>query len=211
VSNADSVSQDPRRTYRWQQLRDRLVRNATTCAICGYPLQDAPPRSRYSPSVDHIVPVALGGAPFALDNLRVIHYGCNSIRGNRQPKLRRRRRRRPPAAIGRPHGGDLDHDRTSLRAAVDQLFSEVVVSVDPDGYTPTRRLRNGGRSGVGGQIRWEAQVLGNSPVALDFRLRLDVLAQSDVDADGPQVALALGENQSTSVAPLRRNHARSSR
>jgi len=52
---------------------------------------------------------------------------------------------------------------------------------------------------------------GMTPVWLDFRLRPDVLAQSDIDADGPRVVLALGDNQSTSVAPLRRNHARSSR
>jgi site-specific DNA recombinase len=113
-------------------------------------------------------------------------------------------------------GGDVREaagsgDVAKLRACVDQLFSEVVAGVDPHGYTPTRRLRNGGRSGVGGRIRWEMQTEGATPVWLDFRLRPDVLAQSDVDADGPRVALALGENQSTNVAPLRRSHARSSR
>jgi len=52
----------------------------------------------------------------------------------------------------------------------------------------------------------------DSPVALDFQLRPEVLAQSDVDGDGPRVAVNLGaDDQSTSVAPCRLSHLRSSR
>jgi hypothetical protein len=89
-------SGDPRSTYKWQRLARRLVLQATTCAICGRVLpKDAPPRSPYSPSVDHIVPLALGGAPFEPANLQVVHLSCNTARRNRQPELRRRGRARP--------------------------------------------------------------------------------------------------------------------
>jgi 5-methylcytosine-specific restriction endonuclease McrA len=73
---------DPRDSYRWKTLRRRLVRSAEVCAICGRLLdRTAPARSRWSPSVDHIVPLHLGGAPFDPSNLRVTHFGCNSSRG----------------------------------------------------------------------------------------------------------------------------------
>jgi hypothetical protein len=31
--------------------------------------------------VDHIVPLARGGEPFALSNLRATHFGCNAAKG----------------------------------------------------------------------------------------------------------------------------------
>jgi 5-methylcytosine-specific restriction endonuclease McrA len=90
----DRADFDPRKTNRWTQLAKRLAADAHACAICGgaFPA-GVPPRSRWSRSVDHLVPIAYGGSPFALENLRTVHYGCNSRRGARQPKLRRPRRR----------------------------------------------------------------------------------------------------------------------
>ena len=71
-----------RDSYAWKQARKRALRGATHCTICGGALDfDAPARSRWSPSVDHIRALALGGAPFDPSNLRVAHYGCNSSRG----------------------------------------------------------------------------------------------------------------------------------
>ena len=73
---------DPRKTARWQNLRRKLIAAASHCALCGAPLiPAAPPRSRWSSTIDHIVPVALGGPAFDPANLRVAHYGCNSSRG----------------------------------------------------------------------------------------------------------------------------------
>jgi hypothetical protein len=74
-------------------LAKRLIADAHVCAICGHPLvPDAPPRSRWSSSVDHIMPLELGGSPFDEHNLRVTHLGCNSSAGaaigNRSPKRR---------------------------------------------------------------------------------------------------------------------------
>jgi len=78
--------------YRYQKVRKRLLASAQSCAICGRPLvKDAKPRSRWSSSVDHCLPVsATRGLPedvrreLATDvaRLRVVHLGCNSKRGN---------------------------------------------------------------------------------------------------------------------------------
>lgn len=83
----------------WAEARARVLANAEYCHLCGKPLDfSAPPRSRWSPSVDHILPrKAIRGLDRAsqyrviLDpaNLRPAHYGCNSGRGARVPKRRR--------------------------------------------------------------------------------------------------------------------------
>ena len=74
---------DPIRSYKWQRLAARVLAEETTCWLCGMPIDfDAPPRTRWSPSVDHVLPRSLGGDPFDRSNLRAAHYGHNSQRGN---------------------------------------------------------------------------------------------------------------------------------
>lgn len=58
--------------------RNRRIRAAATvCAICGGEFSDDPdpfvPRAR---TIDHIVPLALGGSN-KIENLRVVHRFCN--------------------------------------------------------------------------------------------------------------------------------------
>jgi 5-methylcytosine-specific restriction endonuclease McrA len=75
----------------WRQVRAEVLAVATNCGICHQRIDfDAPPRSRWSPSVDHIVSLHdttdLDPAErrrLALDrrNLRAVHYSCNSRRG----------------------------------------------------------------------------------------------------------------------------------
>src|ERR1700722_8993111 len=68
-----------RSSPRWKRARKIALRGATHCSVCRRPLDfDAPPRSRWAPSVDHIRELALGGDPFAQENLRPVHYGCNA-------------------------------------------------------------------------------------------------------------------------------------
>ena len=75
---------DPRNTSRWRKLRAQLVKQAVTCAICGHALvHNAKPRTRWSISIDHIVPIARGGNPFDPSNCRATHFGCNSRRAAR--------------------------------------------------------------------------------------------------------------------------------
>jgi hypothetical protein len=80
------TSRNPRDTGRWKELRAKLIREAERCAepcsICGAAIDyDAPARSKYSASIDHIHPLKRGGAPYARANLRLTHYGCNASRG----------------------------------------------------------------------------------------------------------------------------------
>lgn len=63
---------------RWRRICER---DGYECHICNQPI-DAELRApdRMSPSVDHVVPLAHGGADTD-DNLKPAHYGCNSRRG----------------------------------------------------------------------------------------------------------------------------------
>lgn len=74
----------------WKRARARAIRGAVRCELCGGMLvPGAMPRTRWSATVDHVVPLArldlstAEGRKAALDpeNLRVAHYGCNSRRG----------------------------------------------------------------------------------------------------------------------------------
>jgi 5-methylcytosine-specific restriction endonuclease McrA len=79
------------RDYAYQRARKQVLAGAHSCALCGDPLDvDAPPRSRWAPSIDHVLPVshtrgldiatrqALATDPAGM---RVVHYACNSQRG----------------------------------------------------------------------------------------------------------------------------------
>ena len=87
----------------WERARRQVLAESTVCAICGRELDyEAPARSRWAPSVDHIVSLrtmrGLDDAEqrqLALDpgNLRAVHCGCNSRRGSRPPAQPRRQSR----------------------------------------------------------------------------------------------------------------------
>lgn len=67
----------------WRRIKNRIRRTATICALCGEPIDTSlrfpHPRSL---SVDHIVPVSLGGREYAHSNVRATHLECNRKRGN---------------------------------------------------------------------------------------------------------------------------------
>lgn len=65
-------------------LRARAKAQNVPCSACGLPIDwSAEPRSRWSFSVDHVVPLSHDGAPLDPTNLAVMHVGCNSRKGNR--------------------------------------------------------------------------------------------------------------------------------
>lgn len=62
-------------------------RDGTDCGVCGEPVDlSLKWPLRMSPSVDHIIPVSLGGTDDG-DNLRLAHLSCNCARGNRMEEV----------------------------------------------------------------------------------------------------------------------------
>jgi 5-methylcytosine-specific restriction endonuclease McrA len=58
-------------------------RDAWTCGICHEPVDpEATWPDKRCASLDHIVPLSKGG-PHTMANLRLAHFDCNAIRGNR--------------------------------------------------------------------------------------------------------------------------------
>jgi 5-methylcytosine-specific restriction endonuclease McrA len=82
------------------RARAKVLAAATHCYLCGLELDfDAPPRSRWSPSVDHVVTLKQlrqfdpeTRRKMATDpaNMRPAHYGCNSRRGAQLQAARNR-------------------------------------------------------------------------------------------------------------------------
>ena len=74
---------------RYREQRARLLRTARAndepCCFCGQPIEwDAPARSPWSPSADHVVPVSRGGREYGADvEMRPCHLRCNTVAGNR--------------------------------------------------------------------------------------------------------------------------------
>ncbi len=75
----------PLRADRTGEFRTALEKNRriiyatqTVCGICGKPVDMS---IRYphplSPTIDHIIPIAKGGHPSALENLQLAHRWCN--------------------------------------------------------------------------------------------------------------------------------------
>ena len=76
---------NPRRAngHRRDKVRARVLREESDCWLCGKPVDKTlPPYLEGSPEVDEIVPVSLGGDPFARANCRLSHRRCNNDRGN---------------------------------------------------------------------------------------------------------------------------------
>lgn len=69
----------------WKALREQVFAEESVCWLC-HELVDfyAPPRTTWSPSVDHVEPVETHPwLALVRSNLRLAHYGCNSRRAAR--------------------------------------------------------------------------------------------------------------------------------
>lgn len=76
---------------RWEEAKAIVYRTQSHCWRCGlYVDQSLPRTDRMSRTVGHVVALADGGAPYALENLRLEHRACNSKAGramqNRMPR-----------------------------------------------------------------------------------------------------------------------------
>lgn len=58
--------------------KKKIYATQTICGICGKPVDFS---KKYphplSPCIDHIIPVAKGGHPSAMENLQLAHWQCN--------------------------------------------------------------------------------------------------------------------------------------
>lgn len=78
----------------YKRNRSILRKTATVCALCGLPLDNTLKHpDPMSTSVDHIIPVALGGRS-SLDNLQATHLICNMRKGKKIIQNQDNRQRR---------------------------------------------------------------------------------------------------------------------
>lgn len=68
----------------WRRAAEQLRARREPCWLCHLPIDyNAKPRTRWSFSVDHVIPLSRGGPERNPELLRPAHYGCNARRGNR--------------------------------------------------------------------------------------------------------------------------------
>jgi 5-methylcytosine-specific restriction protein A len=72
-------------TQRWRRVRAKVLNTGPLCVDCR-----AAGRVTPATEVDHIVPIADGGAPYALENLRPLCKSCHSKRTAHQVNARER-------------------------------------------------------------------------------------------------------------------------
>jgi 5-methylcytosine-specific restriction endonuclease McrA len=66
-----------------KQVRNRVLAVYDTCALCGLPVDKSlTTPNPYSPEVDEIIPVSLGGSPYEWSNLQLAHRACNRQKSN---------------------------------------------------------------------------------------------------------------------------------
>ena len=81
------MNYDPRKSYRWRQIRAQILESSDVCWLCGKP---------GATEVDHVLPYKhFPELVFDLGNLRPAHKACNSGKGaghgQTQPMPRSRR------------------------------------------------------------------------------------------------------------------------
>ena len=80
---------EPRKAWAYRQLCAQVRAEEHVCWLCGRAIDvTLPARTRWSWSLDHVVPISCGGAPLDRANARAAHLACNAGRGNRPPARR---------------------------------------------------------------------------------------------------------------------------
>ena len=75
-----------------------IMATQNTCGICGQPVDmSLKVGDPMAPCVDHIVPIAKGGHPSAMENLQLAHWACNRQKSD---KLFRNQEAKAPKVLG---------------------------------------------------------------------------------------------------------------
>jgi 5-methylcytosine-specific restriction endonuclease McrA len=78
---------DPITGRPWRTASAKVRALGLPCWLCGIPIDyQAPARTRWSYSTDHVIPRNHGGSLLDPTNLRPAHYGCNSARHDDPPQ-----------------------------------------------------------------------------------------------------------------------------
>ena len=83
---AKTIRPDQSGTHRAQfdKNKKKIYATQTVCGICGQPvdmsLKWPDPMSK---TIDHIIPVAKGGHPSAIENLQLAHFKCNRLKSDK--------------------------------------------------------------------------------------------------------------------------------
>ena len=80
LSRMASLRADKTGAHRQSYNRNKkiILASQDTCGICGGPVDKSlKSGDPMAPCVDHIVPIAKGGHPSALENLQLAHWTCN--------------------------------------------------------------------------------------------------------------------------------------
>jgi 5-methylcytosine-specific restriction endonuclease McrA len=72
-------------TRRWRQLRAAIINKSTHCALCHRSFTARDYMTRGANHVDHIWPVAGGGAMYDPRNLQATCRRCNLSKGSKTP------------------------------------------------------------------------------------------------------------------------------
>lgn len=68
----------------YQKNRKRVFASQSVCGICGHPVDfELKAPHPMSPVADHIVPIAKGGHPSAIENLQLAHWTCNRTKSDK--------------------------------------------------------------------------------------------------------------------------------
>ena len=72
----------------YEKAKKIIYASQSNCAICGRAVDfDKRFPDPWSPTLDHIVPIAKGGDPASIENLQLAHLQCNRIKGTKAVAL----------------------------------------------------------------------------------------------------------------------------
>ena len=68
----------------FERNKRKILSTQGVCGICGRPVDlSLHYPNPLSPTVDHIIPIALGGHPSDIDNLQLAHWTCNRTKSDK--------------------------------------------------------------------------------------------------------------------------------